>query len=61
MLFVATREPEILSHASLHSPLPAPSGEIADPVAVMRDATARFEETKALRQQLQAVAARSPD
>jgi len=38
------------------TPLSSASGDIRGLVAVMRDATARFEETKALRQQLRALA-----
>lgn len=40
------------------TPLTAPSGEMTGLVAVMRDATARFEETKALRQKLRALGQR---
>jgi PAS domain S-box-containing protein len=38
------------------TPILSASGEISGLVATMRDVTARFEETKALRQQLRAVA-----
>jgi len=42
------------------TPLLSADGDITGLIAVMRDATARFEETKALRQQLRALAHHSP-